>query len=81
MVRFVILLKSYFSGKSFTSLPSVSDGVGRWPAGVRVLPPLPGFHHRLLILSVTVIVVSVAVIAIRVIIVLIIAFFESLCFL
>ena len=59
----------------------MSDGVGRWPAGVRVLPPLPGFHHRLLILSVTVIVVSVAVIVIIILIVLDISIFESLCFL
>ena len=51
----------------------------RWPAGVRVLLPLPGFHQRLLILTVTVIVVIVAVII--GIIVLSIAFFESSCFL
>ena len=58
----------------------MSDGVGRWPAGVRVLLPLPGFHHTLLILSVTVIVVIIAMVIIS-IIVLSIAFFESLCFL
>ena len=58
----------------------MSDGVGRWPAGVRVLLPLPGFRHSLLILNVTVIVVINANVII-VIIVLIIAFFESLCFL
>ena len=55
----------------------MSDGVGRWPAGVRVLLPLPGFHHTLLILTVTVIVVMVIISSI----VLSIAFFESLCFL
>ena len=56
----------------------MSDGVGRWPAGVRVLLLLPGFHHTLLILSTVTVIVVMVIIGI---IVLSIAFFESLCFL